>query len=142
MHAVLLLFRPLPNVGIQISACEVCIIWRKPTEALKNPSPIAESRTGKPAIVTLKIQLDCSTVHYTTLWVNIFVRSHLECGTDSVSIRFLRVSLIFKRRKSDANKQDFEITLKFDMSIQSIPQTVGILTKLCCTSGPVLVVLA
>ena len=43
-------------LAYKISACEVCIIWRKPTEALKNPSPIAESRTGKPAMVTLKIQ--------------------------------------------------------------------------------------
>ena len=92
-----------------ISACGVCIICQKPTEALKNPSIIAAWRTGKPAMVRLKIQLDCSSVHYTTLWANIFVPSHLRYGTDSVSIRFSRVSLIFQRRKSDANKQDFEI---------------------------------
>ena len=76
------------KLAYKISACEVCIICRKPTEAFKNPSRIAESRTRKPEIVTLKIQLQCSTVHYTTLWANIFVRSHLKCGTDSVSIRF------------------------------------------------------
>ena len=44
----------------EISVCEVCIIWRKPKEAFKNPSPIVESRTRKPAMVALKIQLDCS----------------------------------------------------------------------------------
>ena len=49
----------------------VCMISRKPTEACKNPLPIAESRTGKPAMVTLKIQPDCSTVHNTFLWANI-----------------------------------------------------------------------
>ena len=78
-------------LAYKISACEVCVIWRKPTEALKNPSPIAESRTGKPAMVTLKIQPDCFTVHYTTLSENIFVRSLLGCKTDSVSIRSLWV---------------------------------------------------
>ena len=79
MPAVFLCFRPLPNVGIQHFGMWG-IIWRKHTEDFKNPSPIAEWRTGKPAMITLKIQLDCSTVHYTTLWANIFVRSHLECG--------------------------------------------------------------
>ena len=85
----------------KMSACEVCIIWRKPTEALKNPSPIAESRTGKPAMVTLKIQLDCSTVHDTTLWANIYVCSHVGCGTDSVSIRFCKSHKYFKVSKFD-----------------------------------------
>ena len=56
----------------------------KAYRSIKNPLPIAESRTGKPAMVTLKIQPDCSTVHDTTLWANIYVRSHLVCGTDSV----------------------------------------------------------
>ena len=74
----------------KIPACEVCMIWRKPTETCKNPLPIAESRTGKPAMVQLKIQLDCSTVHDTTLWANIYVHSHLGCGTDSVFISFRR----------------------------------------------------
>ena len=73
-------------------------------------------------------------VHDTTLWANIFVRSHLGCGTDSVSIRF------FAGLKDDANKQDFEI--KLNLSIQSTHKTVGILTKLFCTSGLNLVVLA
>ena len=31
------------------------MICRKPTEACKNPLPIAEARTGKPAMVALKI---------------------------------------------------------------------------------------
>ena len=44
-------------------------------KSIENPLAIAESRTGKPAIVTLKIQLDCSTVRDTTLRENIFVRS-------------------------------------------------------------------
>ena len=68
----------------KISACEVCMIWRKPTEAFQNPLPIAESRTVKPAMVTLKIQLHCSMVHDTSPLANIYVRSHLRYGTDSV----------------------------------------------------------
>ena len=58
------------------------------------------------------------------------------------SIRFLQVSQIFQRRKSDANKQDFENKLNLTCQAQSIPKTIGILTKVFCTSGPNLVVLA
>ena len=125
-------------LAYNILACEVCMISQKPTEACKNPLPIAESRTGKPAMVTLKIQPDCSTVHNTFLWVNICVRSHLGCGTDSVS----QVSQIFQRCKSDANKQDFENKLNLTCQAQSTPKTVGILTKVFCTSVPNFVVLA
>ena len=57
----------------KISACEVSIIWRKPTEAIQIPLPIGKSRTGKPPMVTLKIQLHCSTVHYTSPLVNIYM---------------------------------------------------------------------
>ena len=64
------------KLAYKISACEVCMICRKPTEACKNPLPIAESMIGKPAIVTLKIQSDSSTVHDTFLYANIYVRSH------------------------------------------------------------------
>ena len=51
-------------------------------------------------MVTLKIQLDCSTVHDTTLWANIYVRSHLGCGTDSVFIRFCKSHKYFKDAKA------------------------------------------
>ena len=50
----------------KISACEVSIIWQNRTEVFKIRCKIAESRTGKPAIVTQKIQLDCFPVHDTT----------------------------------------------------------------------------
>ena len=113
------------------------MISRKPTEASKYPLPIAESRTGKPAMVTLKIQPDCSTVHNTFLWANIYGLWNRLCF-----IRFLQVSQIFQRRKSDANKQDFENKLNLTCQAQSTPKTVGILTKVFCTSGPNFVVLA
>ena len=58
------------------------------------------------------------------------------------SIRFLQVSQIFQRRKSDANKQDFENKLNLTCQAQSTPKTIGFLTKVLCTSGPNLVVLA
>ena len=58
------------------------------------------------------------------------------------SIRFLQVSQIFQRHKSDANKQDFENKLNFTCQAQSTPKTTGTLTKVFCTSGPNLVVLA
>ena len=70
--------------------------------------PIAESRTRKPAMVTLKIQPDCSTVHDTFLWANIYVRSHLGCGIDSVSSVFCRSHKYFK----DANVTQINRILK------------------------------
>ena len=57
-------------------------------------------------------------------------------------IRFWQVSQIFQRRKSDANKQDFENTLNLTCHAQSTPKTTGILTKVFSTSGPNLVALA
>ena len=86
-------------LAYKISACEVCIIWRKLTEACKTPLPIADSRTGKPAMVTLKMQPDCSTVHDMTLWTNIYVLSHLGCGSGSVFIRFCRSHKYIKDAK-------------------------------------------
>ena len=56
-------------------------------------------------------------------------------------IRFLQVSQIFQRRKSDANKQDFENKLNLTCHVQSTPKTTGILTKVFSTSGPHLVAL-
>ena len=55
---------------------------------------------------------------------------------------FLQVSQIFQRRKSDANKQDFENNLNLTCQAQSTPKPIGILTKVFCTSGPNLLVLA
>ena len=56
-------------------------------------------------------------------------------------ICFFRVSQIFQRRKSDANKQDFENKLNLTCQVQSTPKTTGILTKVFSTSGPNLVAL-
>ena len=142
MHAVLVLFRPLPNVDTQNVGMWGMYNLAKAYRSIKNPLPIAESRTGKPAMVTLKIQPDCSTVHDTFLWANIYVRSHLGCRTDSVSSVFLQVSQIFQRRKSDANKQDFENKFNLTCHAQSTPKTTRILTKVFSTSGPNLVALA
>ena len=128
-------------MAYKISACEVCMISRKPTEACKNPLPIAESRPGKPAMVTLKIQPDCSTVHNTFLWANIHVRSHLGCDTDSVLSVFCRSHKYFKEAKVKS-KQDFENKFNLTCHAQSTPKTTRILTKVLSTSGLNLVTLA
>ena len=57
-------------------------------------------------------------------------------------IHFLHVSQIFQRRKTDANKQDFENKLNLTCHAQSTPKSKGILTKVFCPSGPNFVVLA
>ena len=143
MQAVLVLFRPIPSVGIRNFGMWGMYNLAKAYRSIKKS--IANRRVEdpwKPAMVTLKIQPDCSTVHDTTLWANIFVRSHLGCGTDSVPSVFLQVSQIFQRRKGDANKQDFENNKNLKCQAQSTPKTIGILTKVFCTSGPSFVVLA
>ena len=56
-------------------------------------------------------------------------------------IRFLQVSQIFQRRKSDANKQDFENKLNLTGHAQLTPKTTGILNKVFSISGPYLVAL-
>ena len=57
-------------------------------------------------------------------------------------IRFLQVSQIFQRRKSDANKRDSENKFNLTWHAQSTPKTTGILTKVFSTSGLNLVALA
>ena len=55
---------------------------------------------------------------------------------------FLQLSQIFQRRKSDANKQDFENMLSLTYQTESTHKTIGILINVFRTSGPNLVVLA
>ena len=55
---------------------------------------------------------------------------------------FSQVSQIFQKRISDANKLDFENELNLTCQAQSTPKAIRILTKVFCTSGPNLVVLA
>ena len=97
---VLVLFRQLPNVGIQNFGMWGMYTLVKAYRSIENPLPIAESMTGKPAMVTLKIQFDCSMVLDTTLWANIFVRSHLGCGTDSVFLCLCRSHKYFEDAKA------------------------------------------
>ena len=52
------------------------------------------------------------------------------------------VPQIFQRRKSDANKQDFEIKLNLTYRARSTPIIMRILIKVFCSSGPYLVILA
>ena len=144
MHAVLVLFRPLPNVGIQNFGMWGIYNLAKSYSSMQKSiaNSIAKSRTGKPAMVTLKIQPDCSTAHDMFLWANIYVRSYLGCGTDSRFIRFFAGLTNISKTQSDANKQDFENKLNLTCQAQSTPKTTGILTKVFSTSGPNLVALA
>ena len=99
MLAVLVLFRPLPNVDIQKFGMWGMYNLTKAYGNIENPFANRRVEDWEPAMVTLKIKRDCSTVHDTTLWANIFARSHLECGTDSVFIRFCRSHKYFKDAK-------------------------------------------
>ena len=122
MHAVLVLFRPLPNVCIQHFCMWGMYNLAKAYRSIENPLPIAESRTGKPAMVTLKIQLDCSTVHDKTLWANIFVHNHLGCGTDSVFICLCRSHKYFKDAKAMQINRILKKKLNLTCLAHSTPQ--------------------
>ena len=65
----------------------------------------------------------------------------MGCGRVHQTL-LLHVPQIFQIRKRDANKQDFEIKLNLTYRAQSTPKITGILTKIFCTFGPNLVILA
>ena len=69
------------------------------------------------------------------------MRSHAGCG-ECIRLLLLHVPQIFQRRKSDANKKDFEIKLNLTYRARSTLKIKGILTKVFCTFGPNLVILA
>ena len=109
---------------------------------IENPLPIAESRTGKTSNGFTK---DTTRLFHSP-WHDA-VGEHICAQPLRMWNRlrfhmFMQVSQIFQRRKSDANKQDFENKLNFTCQAQSTPKTDGILTKVLCTSGPNFVVLA
>ena len=129
MHAILVLFWPLPNVDTQNFGMWGMYNLAKAYRSIKNPLPIAELRTGKPAMVTLKIQPDCSTVHDTFLWVNIYVRSHLGCGTDSVSSVFCRSHKYFKDAKVMQINRILKISLIWHVMLNQPPKQQGSLPR-------------
>ena len=109
--------------------------------SITNPLSIAESRTEKPAMVTQDTTRlfygpwhdavgEQMCAHPFRMWNRL--RFHM----------FMQVSQIFQRRNSDANKQDFVNLLNLTCQAQSTPRTIKILTKVFCTAGPNLVVLA
>ena len=103
----LVLFRPLPNVGIQIFGMWGMYNLVKAYRSIKNPSPIAQSRLGSQQCS----QLNCFTIHDTTLWANIFVCSHYKMWNRLRFFRFFAGLTNIPKTQKDANKQDFEIKL-------------------------------
>ena len=123
MHAVLLLFRPLPNVGIQNFGMWGMYNLAKANRGIQKS--IAELRTGKPATIPLKIQLNCSTVRDMTVWANIFVCSHLGCGTDSVFILFCKSHKYFKDAKAMQINRILKISLIWHVKLNQPPKQQG-----------------
>ena len=140
MHPVLLLFRPLPNVGIQNFG-----MWGKYNLA-------KAYRSIKKSIANRRVKdWEASNGHtkdttrlfhcpwHDPVGQHLYVRpqghvmdsgtvcSHLGCGTHSVFIRFWNFSQLYQRCKSDANKQDFENKPNLTCQALSTPKTIGIL---------------
>ena len=142
MHAVLVLFRPLLNVGIHNFG-----MW-----GMYNL--VKAYRSIKKSIANHRVEdwqaSNGHTKDTTRLfhgpWHD-FVGEHIctqpcRMWNRSYFHPFLQVSQIFQRPKNDPNKQDFENKLNLTCQAQSTPKTIGILTKVFCTSGPNLVILA
>ena len=142
MHAVLVLFRPLPNVGIQNFGMWGMYNLARAYRSIKNPMPMArvedwEASNGHTKDTTRLFHgpwHDAVGEHICAQPFRMWNRLRFHM--------FMQVSPIFQRRKSNANEQDFENKLNFTCQAQSTPKTIGILTKVFCTSGPNLVVLA
>ena len=142
MHAVLLLFQPLPNVGIQNFG-----MWGmfNLAKAYRSIQKLIANRRVEDWEASNGRTKDTTRLFH-SLWHD-RVGEHICAQLFRVWNRlrfhpFLQVSQIFQRRKSDANKQDFENKFYWTCQAQSTPKTIGILTKVFCTSGPNLVVLA
>ena len=76
MHAVLVLFQPLPNVDMQNFGMWSMYNLAKVYGNIENPFAYRRVEDWEASNGHTKDKLDCFTVHDTTLWVNIFVRSH------------------------------------------------------------------
>ena len=113
-----------------ILACENCIIWRKPTEAFKTPLSIAESRTGKPTMVPLKI-LFYRSGHY-PVGERIYAQSFRMWNRLRFH-PFMQVSQIFQRQKA-MQITGFWKWVEFDKSSPINPLNRGIL-HLCSKCG-------
>ena len=142
MHAVLLLFRPLPNVGIQNFGMwgmyDLAKAYRNMQISIANRRVEDwEASNGRTKDTTRLFHgpwHDPAGKQICAQQFRMWIRLHFH--------PFLQVSQIFQRRKSDANKQDFENKLNLTSHAQSTPNTIGILTKVYSTSGPNLVALA
>ena len=142
MHAVLVLFRLLPNVGIQNFG-----MWGMYTL-------VKAYRSIKKHIANLRVEDWEASNGRTKDTTRLFhgpwhdtVGEHLRAQPCRMWNRlrfhpFLQVSQIFQRRKSDANKQDFENKFNLTCQAQSTPKTIGILIKVFYTCVSNLVILA
>ena len=138
-----MLFRPSPNVGIQNFG-----MWGMYTL-------VKAYRSIQKSIANRRVEdLEASSGHTKDTTNRLFhgpwhdpVGEHLRVQLCRMWNRFrfhpfLQVSQIFQRRKSDANKEDFENKLNLTSQAQSTPKTIGILTKVFWTYGPNSVTLA
>ena len=107
MHAVLVLFRPLPNVDIQNFGMWGMYNLAKAYGNIENPFANRRVKDWEASNGHTKDTTRLFHSPWHKAVGELFVRSHLGCGTDSVFIHFLQVSQIFQRCKNDANKQDF-----------------------------------
>ena len=139
MHAVLLLFPPLPNAGIQNFGMwgmyDLVKAYRNMQKSIANHRVEDwEASNGRTK--------DTTRLFHGPRHDLVGKRIYAQPFRMWNRLRFhplLQVSQIFQRSKSDANKQDFENKCNLTCQAQSTPKTIEILTKVFSTSGSSLV---
>ena len=139
MHAVLLLFPPLPNASIQNFGMwgmyDLVKAYRNMQKSIANHRVEHwEASNGRTK--------DTTRLFHGPRHDLVGKRIYAQPFRMWNRLRFhplLQVSQIFQRSKSDANKQDFENKCNLTCQAQSTPKTIGILTKVFSTSGSSLV---
>ena len=170
MGALLLLLWPLPIVGIyNFGMWGICINWRKPIAACKTQCRSLSQRLTEPlprdfqatpsyndtranlkrksAVILLNIQLDCFTVHGTTMSANILGSVYMQSfgiGNSLRNYRFYVIATSISKCKGGAKKKEFQSEIKFDLEGQgqSTLKSIGTLSKSLECFGSNLMILA
>ena len=136
------LFRQLPNVGIQNFGMWGMYNLAKAYRSIKKSIAIRRVEDWEASNGHIKV----TTRLFHGPWHDP-VGEHISAQPFRMwnTLRFhpfLEVWQIFERRRSDANKQDFENNLNLTYQAQCTPKTMGILTQVFYTYGPNLVIRA
>ena len=125
IHAVLLLFRPLPNVGIQNFGMWDMYNLAKAYRGIRKSIANRRVENWEASNSCTKDTTWLFHVRDMTLWTNIFVHSHLGWGTDSVFIVVCKSHEYFKDAKAMQINRILKISLISHVKLNRPPKQSG-----------------